>query len=263
MWIDAHLHLDADAFTADRDAVIARAVTAGVALMVSAGTSVDGSRRAIALAERHASVVAAIGIHPEAAGSATEGAFGELATLARHPRVVAIGEVGLDYYRDHVPRATQIEVFRAQIRLAREADLPLVVHNREAHGDVERILGEEGATRVVLHCFSGSPEMALRCAAAGWTISFAGPLTFAKSSGLREAATSVPLDRVLVETDAPYLAPEPWRGRRCEPAFLVHTARALAAVRAMETEALASALARNARRVFGLSDEVMSVAAGS
>jgi TatD DNase family protein len=263
MWVDAHLHLDADPFDADRDAVVARAVAAGVTLMVSAGTSVEGSRRAITLAEHHSSVVATVGIHPEAAATATPEAFDELTTLARHPRVVAIGEVGLDYYRDRVPRPIQIEVFRAQIRLAREANLPLVVHDREAHADVEQILADEGAARVVLHCFSGSPEMALRCTAAGWAISFAGPLTFAKSSSLREVAARVPLDRILVETDAPYLAPEPWRGRRCEPAFLIHTARALASVREMEPEALAVALAQNARRVFGLSDEVMSVASRS
>lgn len=263
MWIDAHLHLDGEAFDADREAVIARAAAAGVSLMVSAGTSLDGSRRAIALAERHSSVVAAVGIHPAEAGGIAPAALVELAALAHHPRVVAIGEVGLDYYRDHVPRATQIEVFRAQIRLAGKTGLPLIVHDREAHADVERILNDEGATRVVLHCFSGTPEMALRCAAAGWTISFAGPLTFAKSSSLREAARGVPLERVLLETDAPYLAPEPWRGRRCEPAFLIHTAHALATLRGLDASTLAAALSRNVRHVFALSDEVMSFAAGT
>ncbi len=263
MWIDTHLHLDAPGFDADRDAVIVRAAAAGVRLMVSAGTSVGASRRVIALAERYPSVVAAVGIHPETAESATPAALEELAMLARHPRVVAIGEVGLDYYRDRVPRHLQMETFRSQIRLAREAGLPVVVHDREAHGDVERILDDEGATRVVLHCFSGTPEMALRCTAAGWTVSMAGPLTFAKSSSLREVARCVPLDRMLVETDAPYLAPEPFRGRRCEPAFLVHTAHALAALRGMTDEALAAALAETARRVFALTDEVVNFAAGS
>lgn len=263
MWIDAHAHLDAPAFDADRDEVVARAASAGVALMVSAGTSVDGSRRALALAERYSSVVAAVGIHPEASGNATQADFEALATLARHPRVVAIGEVGLDYYRDHAPRTHQIEAFRSQIRLAREADLPLVVHDREAHEDVEQILREEGAARVVLHCFSGTPDMALRCAAAGWMISFAGPLTFAKSAGLREVARALPIDRLLVETDAPYLAPEPFRGRRCEPAFLVHTARALAAARGTDSASLETALAQNARSVFALSDEAIRLAAGS
>jgi TatD DNase family protein len=258
MWIDAHLHLDAPAFDADRDRVIDRAASAGVALMVSAGTSVDGSRRALALAERYASIVAAVGIHPEAAESAILEDFEALAGLARHPRTVAIGEVGLDYYRDRTPRRVQVAVFRSQIRLAREVGLPLVVHDREAHADVEQILRDEGAVRVILHCFSGTPEMALRCAAAGWTISFAGPLTFAKSSILREAARSLPIEQLLVETDAPYLAPGPFRGRRCEPAFLIHTARALAAARGIEIETLEAALEENARRVFALSDEVMS-----
>jgi TatD DNase family protein len=262
MWIDAHMHLDAPAFEADRDGVVARAASAGVALMVSAGTSVDGSRRALALAERYSSVVAAVGIHPEGAGNVTQADFEVLATLARHPRVVAIGEVGLDYYRDHAPRRLQIEVFRSQIRLAREAGLPLVVHDREAHEDVGRILRDEGAARVVLHCFTGTPDMALRCAAAGWTVSLAGPLTFAKSSALREVARCLPIDRILVETDAPYLAPEPFRGRRCEPAFLTHTAHALAAARGTDIASLETALAQNARGVFALSDEVIHFAAG-
>jgi len=157
-----------------------------------------------------------------------------------------------------VPPHLQRELFCAQIRLARDAGLALVVHDRDAHEDVEHILRDEGVGRVVLHRFSGTPEMALRCAAAGWTISMAGPLTFVKSSGLREVAACIPLDRMLVETDAPYLAPEPLRGRRCEPAFLIHTVRALAALREMDDEALAAALAGNARRVFGLSDDLAS-----
>jgi TatD DNase family protein len=258
MWIDAHLHLDAPPFDSDRAAIIARATAAGVHLLVSAGTSVEGSRGVISLAERYSSVVAAVGIHPEAADSATGAALDELTALARHPRVVAVGEVGLDYYRDRVPRPVQREAFRAQIRLARAAGLPLVVHDRDAHEDVEHILRDEGVARVILHCFSGTPEMALRCAATGWTISMAGPLTFAKSSGLREVAACVPLDRMLVETDAPYLSPEPLRGRRCEPAFLIHTAHALATIREMDDEALAAALVQNARRVFGLSDDLVS-----
>lgn len=256
MWIDAHLHLDATPFDGDRAATIARAAEVGVRLMVSAGTSVQGSRDVIAMAERYAGVLAAVGIHPEAADTATGAALDELAALTRHARVVAVGEVGLDYYRDRVPRDVQREAFRAQIRLARNAGLALVVHDRDAHQDVEHILRDEGAARVVLHCFSGSLDMALRCAASGWTISMAGPLTFAKSSSLREVAARVPLARMLVETDAPYLAPEPFRGRRCEPAFLIHTARVLANVRGMEAAALETALAQNAREVFGLSDDL-------
>lgn len=250
MWVDAHVHLDATAFDADRDAVIARAVAAGVRLMVSAGTSIESSRRAIALAEQHPEIFAAVGIHPEAASQATPASLGALREMGRHPRVVAIGEVGLDYYREATPRHEQVEVFRAQVRLAREVDLPLVVHDRDAHTDVEGILRDEGATQVILHCFSGTPERALRCAAAGWTISLAGPLTFARPGSLHEVAKCVPLERILVETDAPYLAPAPFRGRRCEPAFLPYTARVLASLRDLDSEVLAGQIAENARRLF-------------
>jgi len=250
MWTDTHLHLDDAAFDADRDAVIARADAAGVRTMICAGTSVDGSRRAIALAERHPGVWATVGIHPEAAATATASAVETLAVLARHPRVVAVGETGLDYVNERAPREVQAAAFRAHIRVAREVDLPLVIHNREAHADVERILEEEGARAVVMHCFSGPPDVAARWADAGWMLSFAGPLTFAKAGALRDVARAIPEDRLLVETDAPYLAPEPMRGRRCEPAFVVHTARALAALRGAEEAALASQLAQNASRVF-------------
>ncbi len=248
MWVDAHLHLDALEFDADRDAVLARAAAAGVGLMISAGTSVDGSRRTLTLADRYPNVRAAVGIHPASAAGA--GALAALVELIRHPRVVAIGEVGLDYVRSSVPREIQAEAFRAQVRLARREGLAVVVHNREAHADVERILREEEASPVVCHCFTGTPETALRWAEAGWMISLAGSLTFASAGSLRDVARCVPADRLLVETDAPYLAPVPVRGRRCEPAFLVHTARALGALRGMSDTALESVLEENARRTF-------------
>lgn len=250
MWIDAHLHLDAPAFDSDLDAVLDRAAAARIGLMVSAGTSVEGSRRALALADRYRQIRVAVGIHPASADGADAPALDEVATLARHPRVVAIGEVGLDYARERVPRGVQVEAFRAQIRLARRAGLPVVVHCRDAYDDVERILNEEGATHVIAHCFTGTLEMAMRWAATGWMLSFAGPLTFANSGPLRDAARGIPADRILVETDAPYLAPVPLRGRRCEPAFLVHTARTLATLRGVAPESLEAALEENARRVF-------------
>lgn len=252
MWVDTHLHLDAPAFDADRDAVITRAAAAGVGLMISAGTSVEGSRRALALADRYANVRVAVGIHPDEAGTADPAALDVLAGLVRHPRVVAIGEVGLDYVRAATPRTVQAQAFQAQVRLARREGLPIVIHNREAHDDVERILREEGAARVVCHCFSGTPETALRWAEAGWMISLAGPLTFSNAGSLREIAQRVPASRLLVETDAPYLAPVPRRGRRCEPAFLVHTAQALAALRGVSSEILEAVLEENSRRVFGV-----------
>lgn len=255
MLVDAHLHLDAPAFDADRDAVLARAEAAGVGLMVSAGTSLGGSRQALALAERHPRVRAAVGIHPESADRVDDAALEALGVLARHPRVVAIGEVGLDYVRGRVARPRQVAAFRAQVCLAVRAGLPVVVHNREAHEDVERILRDEGAARVVCHCFSGPPETAVRWAEAGWMISLAGPLTFASAGSLRDVARRVPPDRLLVETDAPYLAPVPMRGRRCEPAFLVHTARALAELRGAQYDKVEAILERNARAVFGVPEE--------
>ncbi len=249
-WMDTHVHLDDAAFDPDRDAVIARAAAAGVAAMICAGTSVEGSRRAVSLAERHPQVFAAVGVHPQRAASLTGAAVHELEALVRHPRVVAIGETGLDFARGRADAAAQHRAFAAHARLAREAGLPLVVHNREASEDVERILDNEGVCAVVMHCFTGSPDLAVRWALAGWMISVAGPLTFPKSEALREAARRVPLDRLLVETDAPYLSPVPMRGRRCEPSFVVHTARALAGLRQMSDEALASALADNTARAF-------------
>jgi TatD DNase family protein len=255
MLVDAHLHLDAPAFDADRGAVLARAEAAGVGLMVSAGTSLEGSRQALALAERYPRVRAAVGVHPESADRVDDDALEALGALARHPRVVAIGEVGLDYVRARVARPRQVSAFRAQVRLAVRAGLPVVVHDREAHEDVERILREEGAVRVVCHCFSGPPETAVRWAEAGWTISLAGPLTFAHAGSLRDVARRVPPDRLLVETDAPYLAPAPMRGRRCEPAFLVHTVRALAELRGVEYDRVEAILERNARAVFGVPEE--------
>ena len=250
MWTDTHLHLDDAAFDEDRDAVVARAAAAGVRTMICAGTSVEGSRRAIALAERYPDVWATVGIHPGAAASADAAAFQALAELARHPRVVAVGETGLDYVHERAPRRVQADAFTKHVRLAREAGLPLVIHNREASEDVERILTDGGACAVVMHCFTGGPDLAVRWAEVGWMISLAGPLTFAKAGALREVARRVPADRLLVETDAPYLAPVPVRGRRCEPAFVVHTAHMLAALRDISADALAAVLAENGARVF-------------
>jgi|SRR5579864_1133866 len=255
MWIDAHLHLDAQEFVADRDEVVARAAAAGVGVMVSAATSLRDAERVVALTRRYPAVRAAVGIHPEHAGEVDEAAITALERLAGHPSVVAIGEIGLDYVRGVHNRVAQVDAFRAQVRLARRLDLPVVVHDREAHDDVERILQDEGASRVMLHCFSGPAEMAARCAAAGWMISLAGPVTFRNAGALRETARALPEDRLLIETDAPYLSPVPMRGRRCEPAFLAYTARAVAALRNVTPESLAAAVARNARGLFGVSKE--------
>lgn len=255
MWIDAHLHLDAAEFDADRDDVVARAVAAGVGLMVSAATRVAGAERVLAMTRRYSSVRAAVGVHPEHAGEADAAAIDTLERFARDQAVVAIGEIGLDYARGVATKTAQIDAFRAQIRLARRLDLPVVVHDREAHADVEGILTEESAAKVILHCFSGPPEMAARCAAAGWMISIAGPVTFRNAGRLRDVARAVPEDRLLIETDAPYLGPVPMRGRRNEPAFLVHTARVIADLRGVSACALEAAVEQNAGRIFAVSEE--------
>lgn len=255
MWIDAHLHLEAEEFGDDRDEIVARAAAAGVTLMISAATSISDAARVVALTRRYPGVRAAVGIHPEHATEADAASLAVLERMARSPSVVAIGEIGLDYARGVHNKPAQVEAFRAQVRLARRLALPVVVHDRQAHDDVERILQDEGASKVMLHCFSGPPEMAARCAAAGWMISLAGPVTFRNAGDLRETARGLPADRLLIETDAPYLSPVPMRGRRCEPAFLTYTARAVAALREMTLESLAGAVGRNVHRFFGVSEE--------
>ncbi|HKX17915.1 MAG TPA: TatD family hydrolase [bacterium] len=253
MWIDTHLHLDAAEFDSDRDNVVARAAAVGVGLMISAATTIAGAERVLELARRYASVRAAAGIYPEHAAAADAAALDALERLARDEAVVAIGEIGLDYVRSAATKPAQAEAFRAQVRLARRLDLPVIVHDRGAHDDVERILVEEGASKVVLHCFSGTPEMAVRCAGRGWMISLAGPVTFRSAGSLRDVARLLPEDRLLLETDAPYLSPAPMRGRRCEPAFVQYTARAVADLRGITPAALEAALERNVGRTFGVS----------
>jgi len=252
MWIDTHLHLDAPAFDTDRDEVLTRAAAAGVGLLVTAGVSVDGSHDLLELARRYPAIRVAVGVHPEAADHVDASWLSRLAALAAQPGVVAIGEIGLDYSRSEHASAAQIEVFRAQVRLAREVGLPVVVHNRGAAEDVERVLFEEDARRVVAHCFTGTADLAVRWAAAGWMISFGGILTFQNAGLVREAAQAVPPAHLMIETDAPYLAPVPVRGRRCEPAYLLHTARILAELRGVSLEALETLLEDNSRRTFNI-----------
>jgi TatD DNase family protein len=252
MWIDTHLHLDAQEFDVDRDEVLARAAAADVGLLITAGVSVEESRALLELARRYPTIRVAVGVHPHAADRAGPSWLSRLAALAAQPGVVAIGEIGLDYNRSENDSAAQIEVFRAQVRLAREVGLPIVVHNRGALEDVERILFEEESRRVVAHCFTETADVAVRWAAAGWMVSFAGILTFQNAGPLREAAQAVPTANLLIETDAPYLAPVPVRGRRCEPAHLLYTARRLAELRGVSLDALETLLEDNSRRVFDI-----------
>jgi TatD DNase family protein len=247
--IDSHTHLDA---CAPEDAVlVAAAVEAGVDRVLTIGMDSESCRAALAAAERFPQVWAAVGRHPNAAAGFDDADLAELRALAAHPRCAAIGETGLDFYRDRAPRADQERAFRAQISLARETGKPLVIHTREAADPTIAMLAEraEGVT-VILHCFS-MPERIDECLGHGWWVSFAGNVTYPKADGLREAARAVPTDRLLVETDAPYLSPQAVRRQRNEPAFVVHTARAIAEERGTSYERLEAVLTGNAREVFG------------
>jgi TatD DNase family protein len=249
---ETHVHLDDEAFAADRPAVIDRARAAGVRGFVTIGTSLASSRRAIALAEEHRDVYAAVAIHPHDATEATADALGELTTLARHARVVAIGETGLDYYRNFAPREAQQQAFRAHLRLAKTLGLPVVVHNRDAHDDVLRLLAEEAPGRVIMHCFTGSPETARICLDRGYYLGMGGPLTYRNARRALEVAAFVPPDRLLLETDAPYLPPEPHRGKRNEPAYLPLVAWAAAHARGVAAGTVAEITTLNAMEAFDL-----------
>ena len=248
--IDAHTHLDMVEAAGIAEPVAA-ARDAGLTRVLTVGTDPDGCRAAVAAAEADPEVFAAVGHHPNAAGSFDEDALALLRELAGHPRVRAVGETGLDYYRDRAPRSAQAEAFAAQIALARETALPLVIHTRDAEEDTLATLARDAdGVEVVLHCFS-MPDHLGECVARGWWISFAGNVTYPSATALADVAGRVPLERLLVETDAPYLTPQPRRRERNQPAFVVHTARFLAARRGMAYEELDAALEANAARLFG------------
>jgi TatD DNase family protein len=251
--IDSHCHLDFPDFADDLDGVIARARAAGVERMITIGTRVSKAAGVAAIAERYEDVFFTVGTHPhEAAGEGAED-FDAMRAFAKHPKCVGIGEAGLDYHYDSAPRDVAQRVFRGHVALARELDLPLVIHTRDADADMGTILAQEmgqGRFRAVLHCFTASRELAETALDLGLSISFSGVVTFKKSEDLRAIARDIPLDRILVETDAPYLAPTPHRGRRNEPAFVAATAGVVAEARGLEPEALAAATCANTLRFF-------------
>ncbi|MDT7542881.1 MAG: TatD DNase family protein [Acidobacteriota bacterium] len=260
MFIDSHAHIDGEAFDADRAEVVERARDAGVRAILTVGTGDPHAgelERAIETAEKFEGVYAAAGVHPHDAKLFDDAAEERLTKLARSSsRMVAWGEIGLDYHYDHSPREVQREVFRRQLHLAREAALPVIVHSREADEDTIEILESEwqGAARAgVLHCFGGSQWMAERALSLGFYVSFAGNVTFKNAEPLREVARTIPLDRLLIETDCPFLAPMPLRGRRNEPAFVVETARRLAELRAETIEEIGRVTSENFSKLFGVS----------
>jgi TatD DNase family protein len=251
---DSHTHIDMPQFDQDREAVVARAREAGVVrlLVVGGVDEAAGHVRALRVAEA-LGFPASAGVHPHEARLATPAIYDELSGLARERRIAAIGEIGLDFHYDHSPRETQREVFRRQLRLAREVGLPAVVHTREADLETARILEEEGAGEAggVIHCFTGGHELARRALALGFFVSFSGILAFPRAEVVQEVARATPLDRLLVETDAPFLAPPPHRGKRNEPAFVLEVARKLAWLRDAPLEAIGAASLANFERLFG------------
>lgn len=258
--IDSHCHIDSRQFDADRDEVVQRAKDAGVEFMLNVGTGdphSDDFRRAAAVAEKYENVFASLGVHPHDAKLYNEAAEKHLVELASSSKkVIAWGEIGLDFYYDHSPRDVQINVFRRQIGVAQELNLPIIVHSRDANDETVKILIEEcgydGFRGGIMHCFGGTPEMAKELMKLGFLISFAGNVTFKKADNLREAAKVVPLDKLLVETDCPFLAPIPMRGKRNEPAFVAHTARFLADFYNVEFDEFARRTTQNFLNFFRL-----------
>jgi TatD DNase family protein len=253
--VDSHCHIQGPEFAEDLESVIERARQAGVDRMVVVGGAGDlgGNSDAVELAERNPGLFATVGMHPHDAKDVSEADFEKLRKLARNKRVVAIGETGLDFYYDHSPRETQIRVFRRFIELAKETDLPLVVHDRDAHKEIADLLRSEGDGRLrgVIHCFTGDFEAAKNFLDLGFFLSFSGIITFKNAGPLREVLKHVPLDRLLIETDSPYLAPVPHRGRRNEPAFVRSVAETVASVRKENLETVGEATTRNVQKLFG------------
>jgi TatD DNase family protein len=263
--IDSHCHIDGEQFDGDRDEVVQRARDAGVAAMLNIGTgdpNSDDFRRAVAAADKYANVYASVGVHPHDARLYDDKAEAHLIELIKSSaKVIAWGEIGLDFYYDHSPRDVQIDVFRRQITAARELELPIIIHSRDADDETVRILTEECSYpgfRGIMHCFGGSAEMARSLMAIGFMISFAGNVTFKRADNLRDAARVVPLERLLIETDCPFLAPVPMRGKRNEPAYVVHTAQFLADFYQTDLENIAGRTTDNFLSFFGIEAESLN-----
>jgi len=253
--IDSHAHIDFPQFAEDRDAMLDRTRAAGVNTLLAIGTGPGPEKLDAALpyAEQHDWIYTSVGIHPHEAKEVTQAHLDELARLAKHPKVIAWGEIGLDYFYDHSPRDVQAKVFSDQIALAQAAKLPIVIHCRDAWSDcLDQIEREWRSTGLggILHCFTGTLDDAKRGVDMGFLISFAGNSTYPKTQNLRDVAKALPLENILIETDAPYLAPQPWRGKRNEPAYVAEVARVLASVRNLAPDEMAAATAENFRRFF-------------
>lgn len=253
MLVDSHCHLDFPEFQADFAQVISRAAEAGVGMMLTISTHLSRFPQVLAVAEAHDTIYCTVGIHPHEAASESGVTAEQLIELARHPKVIGFGETGLDYFYEHSPRDQQIANFRAHIQAARQAQLPVIIHTRDADADTAMLLEEEmaiGAFPGLLHCFSSGRALGEKAVDLGLYISLSGILTFKKSDELRAIAKDLPLDRLLVETDSPFLAPMPYRGKRCEPAFVAQTAQQLAVLQGITAAELADRTTANFRRLF-------------
>lgn len=258
MLFDTHAHYDSRQFDADRDQVLAGLKSRGVGLVVNPGCDLPSSRMAVELAERYPFLYAAVGFHPEELEGAELSDLDAIRELAAHPKVVAIGEIGLDYYwvKDQEGRRKEQDFFRAQLALAEELGLPVIVHDREAHGDSLAIVKEFPGVRGVFHCFSGSVEMARELVDLGWMISFTGVLTYHNARKAVEAAQAIPLDRLMIETDSPYMAPVPCRGQRNDSGLVIHTCEKLAEIKGISVEECARITMENGMRFFQITDGI-------
>lgn len=252
MYFDTHAHYDSSKFDADRDAVLRALPESGVTIVVDPGDNAERSRRAVELAQQYPHVYAAVGWHPEEAENWDENSLPAIRELAKQPKVCAIGEIGLDYYWDTTYRERQKEMFRAQIELALELDLPVIVHDREAHGDSLEIVRDYPALRGVFHCFSGSVEMAQELLRRGWYLGFDGPITYKNAARAPEVIRICPMERILLETDSPYLAPVPNRGQRNDSRNLPYIAATVARIKDMPVEAVAAQTMENGKKLFGI-----------
>lgn len=252
MYFDSHAHLDSVRFDADREDIFDSLAAHGVSLVMNVGCDLGSSERSVALAERYPFVCAAVGSHPHDALAVDGALVDRYRALAAHPKVRAIGEIGLDYYRNEIDPKIQINAFEAQLDLAEALDLPVIIHSREAHEDMMSVISRHPNARGVFHCFSGSRETALWLAGRGWYIGFTGVLTFSNARRAVEAAQALPLDRILIETDCPYMAPEPHRGKRNDSRLVPLVGQKLAEIRGISVEEAAAATMANAKRLFGI-----------
>ncbi len=253
MLFDTHAHLNDAAFDKDREQLLAGLAEKGVGMVMNAGCSLESSRQVVAMAEQYPWLYASVGSHPDAADEVNEAVLEEYRKLCKHDKVKAVGEIGLDYHYEDIPRDIQLRAFRLQMELAKEVDLPVIVHEREAHEDGMAIVKDFPGVTGVFHCYSGSAEMARQLVDLGWYIGFTGVLTFKNARKAVETAASIPLERIVLETDCPYMAPEPFRGRRNDPGYLPYMAEKLAEIRGISPQEAARITTENAKQLYRIS----------